>query len=70
MINEKELEKNAILEVLDTLEYIEPKLYCGYQCIEFDKEKCKKCKEKYIKNHTKWKNKKEYWENKLKNMIF
>ena len=67
MIDEKILEKNAILKALDFLEYHEPKLYCDFknQCYKFDKEICKKCEKEYIQDHMKWENKKKYWEDKL-----
>ena len=65
MMDEKILEKNAILKAIDFLEYHEPKLYCGFQCVESDKEICKKCKKEYVQDHIKWENKKKYWEDKL-----
>jgi len=65
-IDEKELEKNAILKALDWVNHHKPNLYCGFQCIEFDKTVCNKCIEKYKKDLIKWENKKQYWGNKLK----
>ena len=69
MIDEKELEKNAILKALNILELNKPKLFCGYQCIESDLDKCNKCKNDYESRCIKWEKSKKYWENKLKELV-
>jgi hypothetical protein len=65
-IDEKDLEKNAILKALDWVNNHKPNLYCGSQCMEPNDSICERCKEKYKKDFIKWENKKQYWENKLK----
>ena len=69
-IDEKELEKNAILKALDWVNHHKPNLYCGSQCIEFDKTVCNKCIEKYKKDLIKWENKlkekgRKYYESRI-----
>lgn len=75
MLNQKELEKNALTQALKTLENHEPKCICeqceyGYYFEEehqdIIKKKCSQQKERIEREHKIWEVKKSIWELRIK----